>query len=221
MSGYRSDVDPFKEIRVLPHEAAQLRHHLSRINHALQTKYFVAAELSELALQPDRTDEFLALYKSEICRVVAKLNKNAKKQYTVTVDPLRLTSGFELRSAADRKGDGGEAITANAEGLVSSDVDAKWTAALVETSKQLAQQHAIDAARQALSTALQSTPSSQQTQYLKGGGGAPAAGSGAAGSASTGAVDSDVRKANKESFLFTTPPEFTGFAPTVASPEAP
>ncbi|AYU81719.1 chromosomal passenger protein, putative [Leishmania donovani] len=222
MPSYRSDVDPFKEIRVLPREAAQLRHHLSRINHALQTKYFVAAELSELALQPDRSDEFIALYKAEIHRVVAKLNTNAKKQYTVTVDPLRLTTGFEFKRAADRKGNLGTAVTAaNVEGSTSPDMDAKWTASLLETSRLLAQQHAIDSNRQALSSALQSTPSSQQTQGLKGGGGAAAVGSDVIGDASICVIDSDVRKANKESLLFSTPPEFTGFAPAGASPGAP
>ncbi|AIO01058.1 chromosomal passenger protein, putative [Leishmania panamensis] len=214
MSGYRSDIDPFKEIRVLPREVAQLRHHLSRINHALQTKYFVAAELSELALQPDKSDEFLALYTGEIHRVVARLNKNAKRQYTVRVDPLRLTSGFDFQRAADHKGNLVEGVTpGNVEGLTSPEVDGKWTASLVETGKQLAQQQAIEARRQALAVALQSTPSTQQTQSVKDGGGVEAAGSGATGGASTGAIDSDVRKANKESFLFSTPPEFTGFTP--------
>ncbi|KAG5470567.1 hypothetical protein LSCM1_01811 [Leishmania martiniquensis] len=219
MSGYRKDVDAFKEIRGLPREAAQLRHHLSRINHALQTTYLVAPELAELALQPDRSDEFLALYKSEIRRVVARLNKNAKKQYTVLVDPLRLTSGMEFRCAADEQAVIADTVTANAEEPVQSDVCGKWTASLIETSKQLAQQQAVDAARQALSIALQSTPSSQQTHTLKGGASACLSSAATAGNASTGAVDSDVRKANKESFLFSTPPEFTGFAPIAGSPD--
>ncbi|KAG5496225.1 hypothetical protein JKF63_02526 [Porcisia hertigi] len=222
MSAYQNDVDPFKDLRVLPREAAQLRHHLSRINHTLQTKYFVGAELSELSLQPDRSDEFFALYKSEIRRVVATLNKNAKKQYTVSVDPLRLTTGFELKSTADRKGDLGASDTrASVEDTPLPDTDAKWTASLMDTSRQLAQQKVIDTKHDALTTALQSTPSSQQTQQLKGGGGAESPSKGATGMASTGAVDSDVRKANKESFLFSTPPEFTGFAPTGTSPAAP
>lgn len=223
MSSYRNDLDPFKDIRVLPREAAQLRHHLSRINHTLQTRYCVAAELSELALQPDKSDEFLSLYKDEIQRVVAKLNRNAKKQYTVTVDPLRLTTGFDFRRAADRKGaTGGEA---GSDAMLSPGSDAKWTASLVETGKQLAQRQAIDASRQALAAALQSTPAAQQTQGVKAGGGgggargaAGAASATASGGASTGAIDSDVRKANKESYLFSTPPEFKGFTGADVSP---
>ncbi|GET91502.1 hypothetical protein, conserved [Leishmania tarentolae] len=221
MPGYRSDIDPFKEIRVLPREAAQLRHHLSRINHTLQTKYFVAAELSELALQPDRSDEFLDLYKAEINRVVARLNTNGSKQYTVTVDPLRLTTGFELKRGVDRKGNLRAATTeANVDEFIPSNMDARWAASLVETSRQLAQQQAIDSNRQALSSALQSTPSSQQTQGLKGAG-VSTVGADTMGDASTCAIDSDVRKANKESFLFSTPPEFTGFAPSSTSPGVP
>ncbi|KAK7199772.1 chromosomal passenger protein [Novymonas esmeraldas] len=211
MSGYRTDIDPFKDIRVLPREAAQLRHHLSRINHTLQTRYFVAAEVSELALQPDKSDEFLALYKDEVQRVVAKLNRNAKRQYAVVVDPLRLTTGFEIKLAT------------NTSRAASPHVEAKWTASLVETSRHLAEQQAVDANRAALAATLQSTPSSQQTQTAKGGGvitaGGVDHGADGGGGASTGVVDSDVRKAKKESFLFSTPPAFAGFINTGASPE--
>lgn len=71
----------------------------------------------------------------------------------------------------------------------------------------------------ALSAALQSTPSSQQMQIMRAGGAAAGGASGGyVGGASTGVADSDVRKANKESFLFSTPPEFKGFAPNGASP---
>jgi hypothetical protein len=205
MPAYRNDVDPFKDIRVLPREAAQLRHHLSRIHHTMQKKYFVSPELSEFALQPDKSDEFIAHYKAEIQRIFAKLNKTAKHQYSVNVDPLRLTTGFEFKRIVDGKTL--DSATRASQSFASPDAEAKWTASMVETGKQLSEQQAVEANRMALSIALQSTPSSQQTHILRTGGGA-----------STGVVDSEVRKVNKESFLFSTPPEFKGFAPVGASP---
>lgn len=205
MPAYRNDVDPFKDIRVLPREAAQLRHHLSRIHHTMQKKYFVSPELSEFALQPDKSDEFLAHYKEEIQRIFAKLNKNTKHQYSVNVDPLRLTTGFEFRRIDDGKTL--DAAARVSQSFASPDAEAKWTASMVETGKQLAQQQAVESNRLALTAALQSTPASQQTQSGQSGGRGAAA-----------VVDSNVRKVNKESFLFTTPPDFKGFAQNGASP---
>ncbi|KAL7700043.1 chromosomal passenger protein [Lotmaria passim] len=217
MPAYRNDVDPFKDIRTLPREAAQLRHHLSRIHHTMQNRYFVSQELSEFALQPDKSDEFLAHYKAEIQRIFAKLNKNAKHQYSVNVDPLRLTTGFEFKRIADGKSCGDAARAS--QSFASPDAEAKWTASVVETGKQLSQQQTVESHRMALSAALQSTPSSQQMQIMRAGGAAAGGVSGGyVGGASTGVADSDVRKANKESFLFSTPPEFKGFAPNGASP---
>lgn len=213
MPAYRNDVDPFKDIRVLPREAAQLRHHLSRIHHTMQKRYFVSPELSEFALQPDKSDEFIAHYKEEIQRIFAKLNKNSKYQYSVNVDPLRLTTGFEFKRVAgdgDRETDMGHMVPLS-QSFASAEAESRWMASMVETGKQLAQQQTSEAHRAALAATLQSTPASQQTQMLR---------SGATGvdGASTGVVDSDVRKVNKESFLFSTPPEFKGFAPSGASP---
>ncbi|KPA84714.1 chromosomal passenger protein putative (CPC2) [Leptomonas pyrrhocoris] len=217
MPTYRNDVDPFKDIRVLPREAAQLRHHLSRIHHTLQKKYFVSPELSEFALQPDKSDEFIAHYKEEIQRIFAKLNKSARHLYSVNVDPLRLTTGFEFHRVDD--GRANENAVRVSQSFSSPDAEAKWTASMVETGRQLAQQQAIESNRLALSAAVQSTPSSQQTQNLRAGAVAGGGGvGGMAGGASTGVVDSEVRKVNKESFLFSTPPEFKGFAPSGASP---
>ncbi|KPI90796.1 chromosomal passenger protein putative (CPC2) [Leptomonas seymouri] len=216
MPAYRSDVDPFSDIRVLPREATQLRHHLSRIHHTMQKKYFVSPELSEFALQPDKSDEFIAHYKEEIHRIFAKINKNAKYQYSVHVDPLRLTTGFEFKRLEDGKASGTSARVS--QSFASPDAEAKWTASMVETGRQLAVQQVVESNRMALSAALQSTPASQQVQNLRADGANGGGGGGMAGGALASVVDSDVRKANKESFLFSTPPEFNGFAHSGASP---
>lgn len=218
MPGYRSDIDPFKDIRVFPRDAAQLRHHLSHINHKLQTKYHISTELAELALQPDRAEEFRQHYQREIHRIIAQLNKSTKKSYTPRVDPTRIVAGFELTNdAAPASGRSGSTTLLRQQqqqhrslAAMTPEQDAKWRAHITDTAKLLSQQQMVDAHRDAISTALLKTPASQQI-YLT------PKGSGTTGKPNDG-IDSDVRRPNKESMVFSTPPDFNGFGTAGTSP---
>ncbi|CCW70650.1 unnamed protein product [Phytomonas sp. Hart1] len=97
--------DLFDGLRVLPRESEQLRHHLSRINHTLQTQYHIPVELAEFVLQPDRSADFNRLYGKEIQRIVSHLSDIRTTCYPMAVqaDPDKLPEGAVITYIQDEK----------------------------------------------------------------------------------------------------------------------
>lgn len=202
---FADNVDLFEGLRVFPRDPAQLRHHLSHVNHTLQTRYCVVPDVAEFALQPERTDEFYQYYQNEVQRIIAHLNKTTRGNLKVRADPRRMAKGMELR-----RSNRSSVVTASQSAPSAAAEDPAWVAMMSETGKKLAEQHAIDQHRQAVAATVQSTPVSHQgrskhTQEDE------------LHSTGGGVVDSD-RRPLKESCLFSTPPEFNGFTGPMETP---
>ncbi|EPY25867.1 chromosomal passenger protein [Strigomonas culicis] len=188
-------MDNFEGLRTLPRDPEQLRHHLSRINHVLKKRYNIDAP--ECVLRADSTADFYEYYKKEVCRVISHLNQSTKRNYKVRVDPQRLARGMEIR-ASDGAGSPSPSQSQN------SYCDPNWASALVEKSQLMQQQQAVEEHRQKVGAAaadyIIATPKNktfpEEDNFL-----------------STAAVESEKRRQKENNTcLFSTPPQFNGFA---------
>eukprot|EP00796_Vickermania_ingenoplastis_P013271 gene13271-9113_t len=89
-------VDPFRGLRELPKTAEELRHHLSKIHHTLQTTYFVDPDTAHYVLQPEKTEEFYQSYTHEVEKIIRHLSKVSRRSIKTRVNPQRNRRGFEI-----------------------------------------------------------------------------------------------------------------------------
>lgn len=194
-------MDNFEGLRSIPRDPEQLRQHLGRVNHILKKRYNI--EAPECVLRADSTADFYEYYKKEVCRVISHLNQSTKRQYKVRVDPQRLAKGMEIRFG----GAGGTASPSPSPSQ-NSYCDPNWTSAIVESSQLVQQRQAVEEHRQKLAPPAgadyTATPKHktfpEEENFL-----------------STAAVESEKRRQKENNTcLFSTPPQFHGFA---ASPQ--
>lgn len=199
MSVFMNGVNVFEGIQTFPHEPDQLLHHLSRVNHTLQARYYIAPEIAEFALQPDKDGDFQKFYQKEVQQIVAHLNEATGGNLSVRVDGARIAKGLEIVR------DGANSRPANG--------DAAWQASMTATARKLAEQQVAD--HQSLVAHNKgATPAYSSREHMD----ELLMSTNARGN---GVVDS-MAKPPKDSFLFTTPPEFKGFqnAPTSTPSES-
>ncbi|RNF19086.1 putative chromosomal passenger protein [Trypanosoma conorhini] len=87
--------DYFAELRAFPPDAHALHNHGARLNYILQKRHKIPAEMAELALQPQSSEEFERFYRKQVMRIVDHFNAMTQRHIKVKVDQ-RLPRGMQV-----------------------------------------------------------------------------------------------------------------------------